>query len=136
MTDIEYLSRAFGAKNQAVELQGQIKRLDEAMVKIGTSITEGSKVQSSPPKDPMGDRVSDLVDEKDDRRNQLIQLSHIYNTAERIINRVDCVTCRGVLQKRYLEGKRLRIIAVEMGYSYRYVQDLHAAGMKEIKIPA
>jgi len=133
MTAKGYLKQAYEAKVRMEDIQGQIDALDDKMTKLGHSVSDGSKVQSTPPRDPMGDRLAALIDEKTDRLKQYQRWEHIYSTAERILNAVECVSCYKVLHARYMCGLKLEEIAGELNYTVSYVRKLHFIGFAEIK---
>jgi len=136
MSAKEYLKQAFKAQERMAEIRGQIDQLREEMYRLSCAITEGSKVQTTPPRDPMGDRVAVIVDRISEREAQLARWGDLLYEVEGTLNDVECITCGKVLRARYVRGMTLEEVAVEMGYSHRYIQDLHATGLKEIKVPA
>jgi len=133
MTAKQYLSQAYRAIEKAAELRKQIERLNDEMARLGRSITEGSKVQFTPPKDPMGDRVADVVDKIAAREKQLARWEDILYSVEDALNSLDCVTCYKVLHGKYVQDMTLPEVATELGYSIHQVKRMHTVGLAEIE---
>jgi len=134
MTAKDYLRQAYEAKHRIEEITSQIALLDDYMVKTGGFVLGGSKVQTSPLRDPTGSRLAVLMDEKMSRERQLRHWENICNTAVRTLNAVECITCYKVLHARYIRGLKLEEVADELNYTVSYVKKLHATGMREIKV--
>jgi hypothetical protein len=94
----------------------------------------GDKVQSSSngdaPFTKIVERIIDIEKEIDDMIDQYVNLKHqIINEIQSLPN----VTYIDVLYKKYIEYKRLEVIAVEMNYSYQYVRVMHGYALQEFE---
>ena len=94
----------------------------------------GDKVQSSPKGDApftkSVERIIDLEKEIDEMIDRFVDLKH------QIINEIQSLsndTYMKILFKKYIEYKRLEVIAVELGYSYQYVRVMHGYALQEFE---
>ena len=133
MSPKEFLSQGRKAKDRIVILREQIDRLQDEMHRLSRATTEGSKVQSKPPRDPVGDRVSEIVDKITEREKQLALWEDKLYEVENVLNGLECVTCYKVLHARYVRGLEIWEIAEEQNYSKSYVYTLHTQGLEKIK---
>jgi len=136
MTARQYLSRGYTATEKITELQKQIARLGDEMTRLSSAVTDGSKVQSTPPKDPMGDRVVEIVDKITVREIQLARWEDVLFEVEDALNGLECVTCSKVLHGRYVRGLTLEEVGAELGYSVHQCRRYHTVGLAEIEIGA
>jgi hypothetical protein len=92
---------------------------------------EGVHVQSGGPQDSTGSlalKLAALAEEIDAEIDRYVALKH------KIINQIqelDSPLHMAILYKRYVEGKRLEQIAVEMNYSYGRIKHLHGSALLE-----
>jgi len=133
MTAREFLKQAYKAQDRISTIKPQIERIESEMVRLGASVTDGSKVKSTPPRDPLGNLLVGKIDKKIELETQLARWENVLHSVISSIEEIDCVTCCKVLRKKYIKGMRLEDIATEMGYSYGYVRSLHAIGLREIR---
>ena len=136
MTTKNYLSQALKAQGRIAVIKEQIERLRSDMESLSASVIDGSKVQSTPSRDPMGDRLARIIDKIKGREADLAWWEDLLFEVESALNGIDCVTCYKVLHARYIRGAALKEIAAELGYSYSWVKQLHSTGLKEIMISA
>jgi len=136
VTPKKFLSQAQTALDKICELKKQIERLTDDMVRLTGGASFGERVQSSPPRDPMGDRVAKVADKIIAREKQLARWENVLYTVEGVLNDIECVTCSKILYKRYVEGLTLEEVADALNYKISYVRLLHTEGIREIKIPA
>lgn len=115
--------------NQKLQQRVELKHMAECMNAIDYA---KDKVQSSPG-DTMTDAVTRYVmlEEEIDRQvDQFIDLKNL------IINQIQGLKDLNhikILFKRYVEFKRLEVIAVEMNYTYTYVRALHGHALQEFE---
>ena len=72
-------------------------------------------------------RISELESLLDAEIDYFVDLKH------KIINQIQSMNNQGyteILYKRYIEFKRLELIAVELGYSYNRIRHLHGEALK------
>jgi len=132
MTVKQYLSQAYTATQKIVDIREQVVRLREEMTRLGRSISEDTRVQVTRQRDPMGDRVADILDKIDEREKLLARLEDVIFTVETALNRIECVTSYRVLHAHYVRGLKMREIAQELNYSNSYVYALHREGLEKI----
>ena len=139
MTAKEYLSQADRARKNIFMLKNQIESLNAAMESVGRASMGGSRVQSSQPKDPQGDKIARIMDKKMDCEKRLTHWHGVLADVAVMFADIECVICYEVLRLRYLEGAGdgvtalgLRERAERMKYSYSHIQKLHRAGIVSI----
>ncbi len=101
---------------------------------IGGTGCSKERVQTSPsgeaPFVKLVGRIADLEREINTEINAFIEEKH------RIINRIQALRNSKhieVLYKRYVEFKRLEVIAVEMNFTYQYTRELHGHALQEFE---
>ncbi|MCD8206867.1 MAG: DUF1492 domain-containing protein [Bacteroidales bacterium] len=134
MTAREYLRQIRALDTsiaQKINEYESLFRLREEAVSLQSPNYSDDKVQTSRSEDsgfaPIIDRMVSLqqdinstVDEFVDKRDSIInEIQHLGNT-----------DYSSLLYKRYVEYKRLEVIAVEMNYSYVHVRRLHARALQ------
>lgn len=75
-------------------------------------------------------RIVDLSAEIDSEIDSFVDKKH------RIINQIQSlqnVNHTSLLYKRYVEFKRLEVIAVEMSYTYQYIRELHGHALQDFE---
>lgn len=94
----------------------------------------GEKVQSS----PTGDKVAKVVEKiaalKEKISAEYLELLEIMGKMEDVINSVESKDEKLLLRLRYINYYRWDKIAVEMGYSERHIQRLHAKALMSVEI--
>jgi len=119
-----------GAKEYLQSVQRMERIIDQkrreiaALTSLGATDYSGAKVQSGPSRTTenralrYGKLIAELEKEVDryvERRREIVlQIQSMDNTAY-----------MELLYKRYVEGKKLELIAVEMNYSYARTRHLH-----------
>ena len=136
MTPIAFLKQAARAIDQIEALKEQIQRLDDSLHCLGRASSTESKVQSTPPKDPMGDRIVKIADRKVRLETRLYEWEDVLYEIESVLNELPRASYKTVLKMRYIDGKSTEVIADTLGWSIRHVKRLHAEGLAEIKVPA
>lgn len=116
--------------NQKIAEKSELRKFDG----VSGIDYSGDKVQSSSKGDaPFTKTVEQIIDlekEIDDMIDQYVNLKHqIINEIQSLSN----VTYIDVLYKKYIEYKRLEVIAVEMSYSYQYVRVMHGYALQEFE---
>lgn len=116
--------------NQKIAEKSELRKFDG----ISGIDYSGDKVQSSPKGDALFtksvERIIDLEKEIDNMIDQYVDLKHqIINEIQSLSN----TTYIDILFKKYVEYKRLEVIAVEMSYSYQYVRVMHGYALQEFE---
>ena len=131
MTAKEYLKkiRLLDIKiNQKVKELDELRSMSQAVRGIDyskecvqTSLSSGANFEKSVI------RISELERLLDREIDYFVDLKH------KIINQIQSLDNRNyadILYKRYIEFKRLELIAVELGYSYNRIRHLHGEALK------
>ena len=130
MTPKEYLSQIgdLNAKiNQRLAERDELKAMMYQLGGGGSSERVQTSAKNEAPfvrlierLEALENEISSLVDNYVDKKNFIIsQIQGVEN--ENYMN---------LLHKRYVEGKRLEVIAVEMNYSYFRIKHLHGYALK------
>ena len=132
MTAKEYLRQLHKADviiNQRIQEKtylrarlSSIGSFDYSKERVQTSLPEGAGYEKQIAKIiELEKEIDRLIDEYIDLKHKIIgQIHELRN--ERHIE---------ILYKRYVENKRLEVVAAEMGYTFQYVVLLHGYALKE-----
>lgn len=131
MTPKEYLSQVHTLDVRISRLMKEKSELHSFDGVAGTDYSK-DKVQSSPKGEanfvPVVERIVAIEAELDAKIDEYVDLKHRI-TAQ--IQELPNAQHIDLLQKKYIEGKRLEEIAVEMRYSYQYVRAMHGFALQE-----
>lgn len=131
MSPKEYLLQIQKLNSKIHQRRQQLSELKSTLYGLkGTGI--GEKVQTSAAADAPFVRIfekfetveselSTLVDELVEKKNLIISQ----------INSMENTNFLNLLYKRYVEGKRLNVVAEEMNYSYRHASRMHGWALVE-----
>lgn len=131
MTAKEYLMQIKLLDIKIQQKEAQVDNLKDRATSVGGQQTDAVRVQSSKDGDTIGRKVvkyADIEAEIEADTYELLQLKHS------IINQIQQLTDSRyveLLYKRYVEYKRLELIAVEMNYDYDWVRTLHGYALQE-----
>ena len=106
--------------------QDWIKGRMEYIEEYKTSITKITTVLSDMPKgskevqDSMADKIAELLDMVNTLSEEMLQQSRKQYNILKQLNRVE-QPYRIILEKIYIQGKKLVDVASEMGYDYKYM---------------
>ena len=132
MTAKEYLRQLHKADviiNQRIQERTDLRArlssigsFDYSKERVQTSLPEGAGYEKQIAKIiELEKEIDRLIDEYIDLKHKIIgQIHELRN--ERHIE---------ILYKRYVENKRLEVVAAEMGYTFQYVVLLHGYALKE-----
>lgn len=116
--------------DQKLKQVGDLRQMAQA---TGALDYSKDRVQTSTSGDSMSNaviRYLSLEEEVDQQIDQFVDLKN------QIINQIQAlkdVNYVQVLFKRYVEYKGLEVIAVEMGYTYPYVRELHGHALQDFE---
>lgn len=123
--------RAKDYLRQVRRLEGAIARNQQEKAILYARLTgravsyEGERVQASRADDPMADVVDKVLELdrviSEQTANYFVRLHEIKGQIERLDNDEFVI----LLFQRYIEGKSLEAIAVDMNYSYQHIRRLH-----------
>lgn len=92
------------------------------------------RVQTSASRDAPFAKMTENITDLEMEINQEINEFHLQK--HKIINEIQGLNNSKhieILYKRYIEFKRLEVIAVEMNFTYQYVVELHGCALKEFQ---
>ena len=134
MTPKEYLSRAYRIDMRIRSKQEQITSLNELATKCTSALT-GMPKGSSCGDSHLASTVSKIIDLENSIADDMQRLVDLKAEIIGVINDVECVEYKLILEKRYISCKSWPEIAVEFGYKMRHMYKLHDEALKAIKIP-
>lgn len=73
-----------------------------------------------------------IIDEENKMQDHVSELLNSITEVRNLINLVDDPLLRLILHKRYLNFQKWKVIAADLGYSWRRVHQLHGEGLKKI----
>ena len=116
----------------------QLKELSEKMLSV-SAINAGEKVSGGGMFD-FSENVLRKIELENEINADIVRFERLKNDIVDQIQSMDNAVYINLLYKRYVECKRLEVIAVEMNYSYAYIRELHGWALKEfnnkfIKLP-
>lgn len=91
------------------------------------------KVQTSVSGDAIAESIIKYVSLENDINRQIDKFVDLKNKIIGQIQGLSDPTYMQLLYKRYIEYKRLELIAVEMGYTYQYTRSLHSQALQEFE---
>lgn len=128
----QFLKQYLVTRARIRNMESTVQELEDLLEKI-TAGTEGERVQTSGPKDKVGDLVARIVDYRneimDEWARALDQLAEI----EAVIQQVDDSRMQRILHMRYVENMKWEEIAVASGFSYRQVLRIHGEALQAVK---
>lgn len=105
--------------------------LEELITKAEKITTELSDMPKGTPiiQDKIGEYASKIVDLKNARYNQIIEM---YKIKEQIENKIDMLDqpYRNILYFKYIKGLNLTETACKIGYNYKWTGELHGTALK------
>lgn len=134
MTPKEYLSQAYRIDMRIRSKQEQITSLNELATKCTSALT-GMPKGSSCGDSHLASTVSKIIDLENSIADDMQRLVDLKAEIIGVINDVECVEYKLILEKRYISCKSWPEIAVEFGYKMRHMYKLHDEALKAIKIP-
>lgn len=134
MTAKEYL-------NQAFRIDQRINSKLEQIESLRTLLTKTSSTLSDMPKNPnkSNSRTEDLIIKimmiEDEIKADIDKLVSLKKEVSDVINAVEPVECRMLLELRYLCFHKWEDIAAEMNYTVRNVHLLHSKALGLVHVP-
>lgn len=126
----EYLSQLEKLSNQIEQKQAQVKELRDMIGAIGSFDYSVERVQTSAIGNKVENDTIKLLTLESEIKSDIINYAY---EKERIVNEIHALDDTShiiLLYKRYVEFKRLEVIAVEMGYAYQYTRELHGRALQ------
>lgn len=99
---------------------------------ISTAV-DNERVQTSCP----GDKLSNTIIKCIDLENEIkVEIHRFMDRKTEIVNQIQALNNSKYIQilfMRYVQYKKLKMIAVELNYSYQYTRELHRCALKEFE---
>lgn len=132
MTAKEYLYQLEKLDTKINQKLEELTALKQSATSI-TVATDTERVQTS----GTSDRVGTLAVKIADMRKEIdMEIDGFVDKKHRIINQIHTLSDSKhmkLLFKKYVQFKSLELIAVEMGYTYQYIVELHGYALNEFK---
>lgn len=133
MTAKEYLSQVKSKDAEIDNLQADKEGLIAMMYSLG-GIGDGERVQSSRNNDKFGTLYSRIDEKEREITEKIDKLIDFKLKVSEEINALPDDRYKKLLHKRYIQFKSWEMIAVELGYTYAYVIELHGYALQEFSI--
>lgn len=134
MTAKEYLGQAYRLDQRINSKLEQISMLRDLATKATATISDMPH-SDSPNLQQMESTVLKIIDLEHEINRDIDRLVDLKRELIAAINAVDAPEYQTVLELRYLCFKRWEEIAVQMGYSTKYLFELHGKALKKICVP-
>lgn len=135
MTDKELSQRAKDYFAQIRKTDRLIQRLTDTVNTLRSGLTSQSyelkpdKVQTSGPKDTLGETIAKIMSLEDDINTRIDELVTMKKEAFSMISKVPDLDQQNVLVGRYIQLKKWEDIALELNFSIQWVYELHGKGL-------
>jgi DNA-directed RNA polymerase specialized sigma subunit len=134
MTAKKYLSQAYLLDQSINSKIEQVSSLND-LARKATSVVTGMPHSPNKGKSPMADSIGKIIDLQNEINEDIDRLVDLKSEIMSVINGVDDVECRLLLEKRYLSCESWEYIAAEMGFSLPSVYRLHDRALKSVVVP-
>lgn len=111
----------------------EIEHLKLLATSISASTYGIERVQTSGSQDKIGDTIAKLVDAQRELADNVVELMEKKQKLIDIIESVKNPQYYDFLYKRYVEGKKLTVIADEMEYNEEYIKQFHGKAVNYVK---
>ena len=130
---VPVLNRGYRAEERIAGRRGRIKHMREIAESI-TANPENASGGGGGPSKKVENCVIKIMELEEEIVAEIEALSDLVReTASIITTFVDDPNYKAVLEHRYVEQKRWEEIAVEMGYTFRWTQELHRRALRALK---
>lgn len=120
----EFLSQAYLLDQQIKSKSEQVESLNELATRCTPALT-GMPRSASHSSSPMADAVGKIIDLESEIGDEARRLVEMKRRIVQVINCVENVNLRILLERRYLCGDTWEMIAVSMNYDSRWTRRLH-----------
>lgn len=133
MTAKEYLMQIKLLDVKIQQKQAQVDDLRDRAISVGGQQTDSVRVQSSKDGDNIGRKVAKYADLESGIEADTYELLKLKHKIIKQIQQLSDVRYVELLYKRYVEYKKLELIAVEMNYDYDWVRTLHGYALIDFR---
>lgn len=128
----EDLKKYLALVREVDDIRKRILQLEENMYTVKAVGMDGM-----PKGNCVNDSIGNIVARVNDLRSEYLKqydlaLCELYKI-ERAIEKLEDLTERQLMRKRYIEGKKWEDICVELNYSWRQIHNIHSKILKKIK---
>lgn len=127
----QFLAQYQVTRTRIRNMEATVQELEGLLEKI-TAGTEGERVQTSGPKDKVGDLVARIIDYRDEIMSEWARALDQLAEIETVIQKVEDSRMQRILHMWYVENRKCGEIAAELGIDYRWTQRLHGRALKKI----
>ena len=132
MTTKDFLTQAYRLDQRINAKIGQVASLNDLATKCTTTMS-GMPGNPNKGKDTMAEAIAKIVDLQAEINADIDKLVDLKRDIVSTIKSVDDMELQTLLEKRYLCFKTWEQIAVEMGYTLRYVYKLRDKALKKVR---
>lgn len=111
----------------------EIEHLKSLATSISISAYGVERVQTSGTHDKIGDTIARIVDDQKEIAKIILDYRDKKQEIIALIESVEDTNYYDLLFKRYVEGKKLQVIADEMGYSIGAIKRFHLAALESVR---
>lgn len=130
----EYLSRAFYLHKQIKAKEKRLEWLRDIAPGPSMRFSEEAKVPGNPRSSAVENTAIKVVALEEEIAEDILHLVEVVNDIERVINRVESLECRTILEMRYLGFCDWTEIIDRMGYGSNWVFQKHREALKKILV--
>ena len=134
MTAKQYLRNMYYAQVSIKKKEEKIQELQELALTTGAIRYDKDRVISSAPQSAgFEDKAIRIIDMQKRLQDEIADLADMYETGCRIINSLENVTDRLILEMRYINHMKFVDIAVAMDYSVEAIYYRHRRALEQLK---
>ena len=125
----EFLNQGYKIHKEIIAIEKRLEQLNSMIYKVTVKY---DRVNVQGGCNDKTDVINLIIDEQETAKEKIKAMIEITKQIEKSIEAVHNTEQRIVLRLRYINFYKWEQIAVETGYSYRYVLMLHHKGIKKI----
>lgn len=130
----EYLGQAFRLDQRINSKIEQVSSLNDLAAKCTSTVT-GMPHNPNKGSDSMGDAIAKIVDLQEEINRDIDALVDLKVEIYSVVQAIENVECRTLLELRYLSFMRWEEIAVKMNYGMENVYRLHRKAIAMVNVP-
>lgn len=130
----DYLGQAFRLDQRINSKIEQVRSLNDLATKCTSTIT-GMPGNPNRGKDSIGDIIAKIVDLQEEINRDIDALVDLKAEIYSVVQSIENVECRTLLELRYLSFMRWEEIAVQLNYGMENVYRLHRKALNLVSIP-
>lgn len=134
MTAREYLGQAYRLDQRINSKIEQVSSLNDLAAKCTSTVT-GMPHNPNKGSDSMGDAIAKIVDLQEEINRDIDALVNLKVEIYSVVQAIENVECRTLLELRYLSFMRWEEIAVKLNYGIENVYRLHRKALAMVGIP-